>query len=112
MRWNLPPEQIPEAWFNVVPHLTTPLEPPLIRARRLELALRTPARSYYKAESVSPAGSHKPNTAVPQAFYNKAEGVKRLTTQTGAGQWGSALGFATALFGLECMAYMVRASCQ
>ena len=64
---------------------------PLVRARRLEQALGTPARIYYKDESVSPAGSHKPNTAVPQAFYNKAEGVARLTTETGAGQWGSAL---------------------
>ena len=76
----------------------------------LEKALGTPARIYYKDESVSPAGSHKPNTAVPQAFYNKAEGVARLTTETGAGQWGSALCFASALFGLECKVYMVRAS--
>jgi tryptophan synthase beta chain len=83
---------------------------PLVRATRLEKALGTPARIYYKDESVSPAGSHKPNTAVPQAFYNKAEGVKRLTTETGAGQWGSALSFASGLFGLECMVYMVRAS--
>src|SRR5207253_10902040 len=83
---------------------------PLARARRLEEALGTPARIYYKDESVSPAGSHKPNTAVPQAFYNKAEGVSRLTTETGAGQWGSALAFASQLFGLECKVYMVRAS--
>jgi tryptophan synthase beta chain len=83
---------------------------PLIRATRLERALGTPARIYYKDESVSPAGSHKPNTAVPQAFYNKAEGVTRLATETGAGQWGSALAFASAVFGLECMVYMVRAS--
>jgi tryptophan synthase beta chain len=83
---------------------------PLVRADRLEAALGTPARIYYKDESVSPAGSHKPNTAVPQAFYNKAEGVRRLTTETGAGQWGSALSFASSLFGLECMVYMVRAS--
>ena len=83
---------------------------PLVRATRLEAALGTPARIYYKDESVSPAGSHKPNTAVPQAFYNKAEGVERLTTETGAGQWGSALSFASALFGLECKVYMVRAS--
>jgi len=160
MRWNLPPDQVPEAWFNVIPHLTDPLEPPLhpgtrqpvgpddltplfpmaliaqevsgeayidipgevldvlrlwrptplVRARRFEEALGTPARIYLKDESVSPAGSHKPNTAVPQAFYNKAEGVKRLTTETGAGQWGSALAFASPLFGLECMVYMVRAS--
>ncbi|HZQ87044.1 MAG TPA: TrpB-like pyridoxal phosphate-dependent enzyme, partial [Acidimicrobiales bacterium] len=75
-------------------------------------ALGTPARIYYKDESVSPAGSHKPNTAVPQAFYNKQEGVPRLTTETGAGQWGSALAFATTLFEMECMVYMVRASYQ
>ena len=83
---------------------------PLVRARRLEEALSTTARIYYKDESVSPAGSHKPNTAVPQAFYNKAEGVRRLSTETGAGQWGSALAYATARFGLECKVYMVRAS--
>jgi len=160
MRWTLPPERVPEAWFNVVPHLPAPLQPPLhpatkepvgpddlaplfpmaliaqevsaepwidvpgevldvlrlwrptplVRARRLEQALGTPARIYYKDESVSPAGSHKPNTAVPQAFFNKAEGVTRLTTETGAGQWGSALAFATQVFGLECKVYMVRAS--
>jgi tryptophan synthase beta chain len=160
VRWNLTSDQIPQAWFNVAPHLPVPLEPPLhpgtkepvgpddlaplfplaligqevsaepwidipgevldvlrlwrptplVRADRLERALGTPARIYYKDESVSPAGSHKPNTAVPQAFYNKAEGVKRLTTETGAGQWGSALSFASALFDLECMVYMVRAS--
>ena len=74
---------------------------PLFRARRLEKALDTPARIYYKYEGVSPAGSHKPNTAVAQAFYNKEAGVKRLTTETGAGQWGSSLAFAGALFGLE-----------
>jgi tryptophan synthase beta chain len=83
---------------------------PLIRARRLEEALGTPARIYYKDESVSPAGSHKPNTAVAQAFYNSQEGIRRLSTETGAGQWGSALCFASALFGLECKVYMVRAS--
>ena len=83
---------------------------PLVRAARLEKALGTPARIYYKDESVSPAGSHKPNTAVPQAFYNKAEGIARLTTETGAGQWGSALSFASAFYGLECKVYMVRAS--
>ena len=160
MRWTLPSDRVPEAWFNVVPHLPEPLQPPLhpgtkqpvgpddlaplfpmaligqevsaepwidvpgevldvlrlwrptplVRAERLERALGTPARIYYKDESVSPAGSHKPNTAVPQAFYNKAEGVPRLTTETGAGQWGSALSFAGALFDLEVMVYMVRAS--
>ena len=152
--------KIPEAWFNVVPHLPAPPEPPLHpatrepvgpddlaplfpmaligqevtsepwvdvpgevldvlklwrptplrRAERLERALGTPARIWFKDESVSPAGSHKPNTAVPQAFYNKAEGTNRLATETGAGQWGSALSFASALFGLECKVYMVRAS--
>jgi len=160
MRWNLPPADMPTAWFNVLPRLKEPLQPPLhpatrevvtpddlaplfpmaliaqemsaepfidipgevldilrlwrptplVRASRLEKALGTPARIYYKDESVSPPGSHKPNTAVPQAFYNKSEGVARLTTETGAGQWGSALAFASGLFGLECMVYMVRAS--
>src|SRR5882762_8441160 len=159
-RWTLSPDQIPTAWFNVAPHLPTPLQPPLhpatrepigpddlaplfpmaligqevstepwidipgevldilrlwrptplVRARRLEQALGTPARIYYKDESVSPAGSHKPNTAVPQAFFNQAEGVTRLSTETGAGQWGSALAFAAQVFGLECKVYMVRAS--
>jgi tryptophan synthase beta chain len=151
---------MPEAWFNVVPHLPEPLQPdlhpgtrepvgpddlvplfpmaligqevttepfvdipgevidvlrlwrptPLVRAERLEKALGTPARIYYKDESVSPAGSHKPNTAVPQAFYNKQAGIDRLATETGAGQWGSALAYSCALFGLECKVYMVRAS--
>ncbi|HXQ18324.1 MAG TPA: TrpB-like pyridoxal phosphate-dependent enzyme [Acidimicrobiales bacterium] len=160
MRWLLPTERIPAAWFNVVPHLPTPLQPPLhpgtrqpvgpddlaplfpmaligqevtaepwvdipgpvldilglwrptplVRATRLEAALGTPARIFYKDESVSPAGSHKPNTAVPQAYFNKMEGIERLTTETGAGQWGSALSFATALFDQECKVYMVRAS--
>ena len=160
MRWTLPTDRVPEAWFNVAPHLPAPLDPPLhpgtrqpvgpddlaplfatalieqemtsapwvdvpgpvldilrlwrptplVRARRLEQALDTPARIYYKDESVSPAGSHKPNTAVAQAYYNKIEGTPRLTTETGAGQWGSALAFATALFDMECKVYMVRAS--
>ncbi|HAX43258.1 MAG TPA: TrpB-like pyridoxal phosphate-dependent enzyme, partial [Solibacterales bacterium] len=83
---------------------------PLYRARRWEKALDTPARIYYKYEGVSPAGSHKPNTAVAQAFYNKEAGVKRITTETGAGQWGSSLAFAGALFGLEVDVYMVRVS--
>jgi len=161
-RWTLSPDQIPTAWFNVAPHLPTPLQPPLhpatrepigpedlaplfpmaligqemsaepwidvpgevldilrlwrptplVRAVRLERALGTPARIYFKDESVSPAGSHKPNTAVPQAFYNKAEGITRLATETGAGQWGTALAFACAQFDLECKVYMVRASYQ
>jgi tryptophan synthase beta chain len=160
MRYQLPPDRIPTAWFNVLPVLPEPLSPPLhpgtrepvgpddlaplfpmaliaqevssepwidvpgevldilrmwrptplVRAERLEQALGTPARIYYKDESVSPAGSHKPNTAVPQAFYNQAEGVPRLTTETGAGQWGTALSFACAQFDLECKVYMVRAS--
>ena len=83
---------------------------PLFRARRLERALDTPARIYYKYEGVSPAGSHKPNTAVPQAFYSAQEGVRKLTTETGAGQWGSALAFASTLFGLECEVWQVAAS--
>ena len=83
---------------------------PLYRARRLERVLQTPARIYYKYEGVSPAGSHKPNTAVAQAFYNKEAGVKRLVTETGAGQWGSSLAFAGALFGLDVQVFMVRVS--
>ena len=83
---------------------------PLYRARRLEAALGTTARIFYKYEGVSPAGSHKPNTAVAQAWYNKQEGVKRLVTETGAGQWGSALAFAGGLFGLEVKVYMVKVS--
>ena len=83
---------------------------PLYRARRLERDLGTPARIYYKYEGGSPAGSHKPNTAVPQAYYNAAEGVTKLTTETGAGQWGSALAFAAAQFGLDLEVWMVRAS--
>ena len=160
LRWDL--DAMPDAWFNVAPHLPAPLDPPLhpgtrqpvgpedlaplfpmaligqevtadpwvdipgevvdvlrlwrptplVRARRLEAALGTPARIYFKDESVSPAGSHKPNTAVAQAYYNKAEGIPRLTTETGAGQWGSALSFACSVFGLECKVYMVRASFQ
>ena len=160
MRYTLDADQMPTAWFNVLPLLPEPLQPPLhpatrepvgpddlaplfpmaliaqemssepwidvpgevldvlrlwrptplVRAERLERALGTPARIYFKDESLSPAGSHKPNTAVAQAFYNKAEGVKRLSTETGAGQWGSALAFACSQFELECKVYMVRAS--
>jgi tryptophan synthase beta chain len=159
-RFVLSEAEVPSAWFNVLPRLAEPLDPPLhpatrepvgpddlaplfpmaliaqemsgdpwidipgevldilrlwrptplVRAERLEQALGTPARIYYKDESQSPAGSHKPNTAVPQAFYNKQEGVRRLTTETGAGQWGTALCYATAQFDLECKVYMVRAS--
>ena len=85
---------------------------PLFRARRLEKALGTPARIYYKYEGGSPAGSHKPNTAVPQAYYNAKQGVKKLTTETGAGQWGSALSYACALFDMECEVWQVAASFQ
>jgi tryptophan synthase beta chain len=85
---------------------------PLYRARRLEKALNTPAKIYYKYEGVSPAGSHKPNTAIAQAFYNKEEGVKRITTETGAGQWGSSLALAGSMFGLEIVVYMVKVSFQ
>ncbi len=159
-RFLLSEDAIPSAWFNVLPVMPEPLEPPLhpatrepvgpddlaplfpmaliaqemsaepwidvpgevldilrlwrptplVRAERLERALGTPARIYFKDESVSPAGSHKTNTSVPQAFYNKAEGIPRLTTETGAGQWGTALAFACTQFDLECKVYMVRAS--
>ena len=160
MRFDLPADKIPTAWYNALPRLGEPLQPPLhpgtrepigpddlaplfpmalieqemspapwidvpgevldilrlwrptplVRAVRLEQELGTPARIYFKDESVSPAGSHKPNTAVAQAFYNKAGGSTRLTTETGAGQWGTALAFAAAQYGLECKVYMVRTS--
>lgn len=84
---------------------------PLYRAHRLEKALDTPARIYYKYEGVSPAGSHKPNSAIPQAFYNKQAGIRRLATETGAGQWGSSLALACSMFGMECTIYMVKVSC-
>ncbi len=159
-RYELPSDRIPTAWYNALPDLPEPMQPPLhpgtkepvgpddlaplfpmgliaqevstdpwidvpgevldilrlwrptplVRAERLEAALGTPARIYFKDESVSPAGSHKPNTAVAQAFYNRAEGTTRISTETGAGQWGSALSFACAQFDLECKVYMVRAS--
>ena len=83
---------------------------PLLRAARLEKVLNTPAHIYYKYEGVSPAGSHKPNTAIPQAYYNKVAGTKRLATETGAGQWGSSLAMACSVFGLECNIYMVKVS--
>jgi tryptophan synthase beta chain len=160
MRFHLPADRLPTAWYNALPRLPEPMQPPLhpgtrepvgpadlaplfpmalieqemstaleidipgevldvlrlwrptplVRARRLEQALGTPARIYYKDESGSPAGSHKPNTAVPQAYYNAKEGITRLTTETGAGQWGTALAFASQQFGLECKVYMVRTS--
>jgi tryptophan synthase beta chain len=109
-------EVSPERWIAIpdaVRQIYAQWRPtPLFRARRLERVLDTPARIYYKYEGVSPAGSHKPNTAVPQAFYNKQEGVKRITTETGAGQWGSSLAFAGALFGLQIDVYMVKVSYQ
>ena len=160
VKFLLPEERIPRAWYNIAADLPKPLAPvlhpgtrqpigpddlaplfpmalimqevsqereieipgpvrsvyaqwrpsPLFRARRLEAALDTPAKIYYKYEGVSPAGSHKPNTAVPQAYYNKRAGIKRLATETGAGQWGSALSLSCQLFGLECTVYMVRVS--
>lgn len=85
---------------------------PLYRAHRLEAALKTPAKIFYKYEGASPAGSHKPNTAIAQAYYNMKEGIERLSTETGAGQWGSALSLATSMFGLKCTVYMVKISYQ
>ncbi len=103
-----------ESWIDIPEEVRALLfrwrPSPLHRAYGLEKALGTPAKIYFKNESVSPAGSHKPNTAIPQAWYNKQFGIKRLTTETGAGQWGSALSFASALVGLECKVYMVRIS--
>jgi len=160
MRFHLGPDAIPTAWYNSLPRLPEPLQPPLhpatrqpvgpedlaplfpealiaqemsaepwidipgavidayrlwrptplVRAVGLEKALGTPARIYFKDESGSPAGSHKPNTAVAQAYYNAAEGSTRVVTETGAGQWGTALAFAAARFGLDCKVYMVRTS--
>jgi len=102
-RWIDIPEEILDIYTRWRPT-------PLVRAYALEEAIGTPARIYYKNESVSPVGSHKPNTAVPQAWYNKQFGIKKLTTETGAGQWGCALSFAGALIGLEVKVYMVRVS--
>jgi tryptophan synthase beta chain len=102
-RWVEIPEPVREVYALWRPT-------PLLRAVRLEQALQTPAHIYYKYEGVSPAGSHKPNTAVAQAYYNKVAGVKRLATETGAGQWGSALSLACRLFGLDCTVYMVKVS--
>ena len=102
-RWIEIPEPVREVYRLWRPS-------PLYRARRLEQALDTPAHIYYKYEGVSPPGSHKPNTSVPQAYYNKVEGTRRLSTETGAGQWGSSLAFACSLFGLECTVYMVKVS--
>ncbi len=102
-RWIEIPEEVLEIYSLWRPS-------PLYRAHRLEAALKTPAKIYYKNEGVSPAGSHKPNTAIPQAYFNKREGVKRLATETGAGQWGSALSLACSYFDMECKVYMVRVS--
>jgi len=102
-RWITIPEEVRDVYRIWRPS-------PLYRALRLEKALKTPAKIYYKWEGVSPPGSHKPNTAVAQAYYNMKEGVQRLATETGAGQWGSALSFATMTFGLKCTVYMVRVS--
>lgn len=107
-------EMSPERWIEIpepVREIYSLWRPtPLLRAVRLERALQTPAHIYYKYEGVSPAGSHKPNTAVAQAYFNKEAGVKRLATETGAGQWGSSLALACKLFGLECCVYMVKVS--
>jgi tryptophan synthase beta chain len=107
-------EMSPDRWIDIPDELIEIYKmwrpTPLQRAVRLEKALKTRTRIYYKNESVSPAGSHKLNTAVAQAYYNKKEGVARLCTETGAGQWGSALAFATYMFGLKCTVYMVKAS--
>ncbi len=107
-------EMNPERWVEIpepVREIYTLWRPtPLLRAVRLEKALQTPAHIYYKYEGASPAGSHKPNTAVAQAYYNKVAGTKRLATETGAGQWGASLAFACSQFGLECNVYMVRVS--
>jgi tryptophan synthase beta chain len=103
-----------ERWIEIPDEVNQTLRQwrctPLYRARRLEKALDTPAKIYYKYEGVSPSGSHKPNTAVPQAYYNMKEGVKKISTETGAGQWGSSLALACQFFGLECLVYMVKVS--
>lgn len=107
-------EMSPQRWIDIPEEILQLLSiyrpTPLVRAYELEAALQTPARIYYKNESVSPAGSHKLNTAIAQAWYNKQFGIKRLSTETGAGQWGSALSMACALIGLECKVFMVRIS--
>jgi len=107
-------EVSPERWIDVPEDVLKVLSiwrpSPLIRALSLEKALDTPARIYFKNEGVSPPGSHKPNTAVPQAYYNKVFGIEKITTETGAGQWGSALAFACSQFGIECKVFMVRVS--
>jgi tryptophan synthase beta chain len=104
-RWIKIPDEVREVFAQWRPS-------PLFRAHRLEKALGTPAKIYYKYEGVSPAGSHKLNTAVPQAFYNKQAGIKRIATETGAGQWGTAMSYACNMYGLECTVYMVKVSFQ
>ena len=104
-RWIDIPEEVMEIYSLWRPS-------PLYRARRLEKALGTPAKIYYKHEGLNPTGSHKPNTAVPQAYYNKKAGIKRIATETGAGQWGSAMSFSGAFFGLDVTVYMVKVSYQ
>ena len=107
-------EVSPERWIDIPEEVLAALKiwrpSPLVRATALEKVLGTPAKIYFKNESVSPPGSHKPNTAIPQAYYNKIAGTKRITTETGAGQWGSALSFACNQFGIECQVFMVRVS--
>ncbi len=100
--------KIPDEVYDA--YLSLPRPTPLLRARHLEKYLNTPAEIYYKCEYVNPTGSHKPNSAIAQAYYNMAQGCERIVTETGAGQWGSALAMAAALFGLQCSVYMVRAS--
>jgi len=112
---NLIEQEVSTArWIDIPEEVLTVLSvwrpSPLVRAYNIEKALGTPARIYYKNECVSPPGSHKPNTAVPQAYYNKVFGIERMTTETGAGQWGSALAFACSQFGIECKVFMVRVS--
>lgn len=102
-RWITIPDKVREIYSMWRPS-------PLFRAHRLEQALGTPAKIYYKYEGVSPAGSHKPNSAIPQAYYNQQHGIRRLATETGAGQWGSSLSLACSMFGLECTVYMVKVS--
>ncbi|MFN7106555.1 MAG: pyridoxal-phosphate dependent enzyme, partial [Pyrobaculum sp.] len=102
-RWVAIPKEVREVYLSWRPT-------PLVRARRLEETLKTPARIYYKFEGVSPPGSHKPNTAVAQLYYVAKEGVGRVTTETGAGQWGSSVAFAAAFFGVKATVYMVRSS--
>src|SRR5205807_2971541 len=105
-----------ERWIEIPDHVRDIYKmwrpTPLYRAHRFEKALNTPARIFFKYEGTSPAGSHKPNTAVAQAYYNAEEGIKRLTTETGAGQWGSALAFAGTFFDIDVMVYMVKVSYQ